>query len=190
MGETAAVSDPAVELCWLRSPADGDPELRDALVGCWERVSNAGGAVAFPFLPVDEAAVRQAVEELLTSLGEHQRLLVALVDGALAGWLVLSRSDSALVRHWGTVTRVQSDLPYRGRGIGVALMQEAARAARDDLGLEQLHVEVRGGQGLEAFYERLGWREVGRWPGALRLSARDSRDEVLMVLPLAPDVSR
>ncbi|RDV48322.1 hypothetical protein DDV98_29620 [Streptomyces sp. IB2014 011-12] len=36
--------------------------------------------------------------------------------------------------------------------------------------LEQLHLAARGGVGLEDFYGRLGWKEIGRWPGALRLA--------------------
>jgi predicted N-acetyltransferase YhbS len=63
-------------------------------------------------------------------------------------------------------------------------MHEVARAARDDLKLEQLHLELRAGLGLEAFYGRFGWEVVGRWPGALRLSEHDNRDEVLMFLAL------
>ena len=39
-----------------------------------------------------------------------------------------------------------------------------------------------GAAGLEDFYGRLGWKEIGRWPGALRLASDDDRDEVLMVL--------
>jgi hypothetical protein len=50
------------------------------------------------------------------------------------------------------------------------------------MGLEQLHLAVRGGTGTEQFYGRLGWREVGRWPGALRLARGDDRDEILMIL--------
>jgi hypothetical protein len=50
------------------------------------------------------------------------------------------------------------------------------------MGLSQLHLTVRGGTGLEKFYGRLGWREVKRWPRALRLDDGDDRDEVLMVL--------
>ncbi len=67
-------------------------------------------------------------------------------------------------------------------GVGSALMRELRKIARDELGLEQLHLAVRGGEGLEDFYSRLGWREVGRWPGALRLAPDDTRDEVLMLL--------
>jgi len=62
-------------------------------------------------------------------------------------------------------------------------MVEAARAAREDYGLQQLHLELRGGLGLEAFYQALSWREIGRWPAALRLP-EGYHDEVLMHLPL------
>jgi hypothetical protein len=61
-------------------------------------------------------------------------------------------------------------------------MNDLRRIARDEMHLEQLHLAARGGQGLEHFYVRLGWREVGRWPKALRLSPSDTQDEVLMVL--------
>jgi hypothetical protein len=54
--------------------------------------------------------------------------------------------------------------------------------AHEDMGLEQLHLAARGGIGLEGFYARLGWREIGRWPSALRFGPDDTRDEVLMIL--------
>jgi GNAT superfamily N-acetyltransferase len=87
-----------------------------------------------------------------------------------------------VVPHWGTVKRVQTRPDFRGRGIGTALMHRVREVARDELGLEQLHLEARGGEGLEDFYGRLGWREIGRWPGALRLAPDDDRDEILMLL--------
>lgn len=61
-------------------------------------------------------------------------------------------------------------------------MRELREVAGGELGLEQLRLAARGGEGLEDFYGRLGWREVGRWPGALRLAPHDTRDEVLMLL--------
>ncbi|MFC0527930.1 hypothetical protein ACFFIA_09675, partial [Phytohabitans kaempferiae] len=63
------------------------------------------------------------------------------------------------------------------------LMREAERLARQ-LGREALHVTVRGGLGLEHFYAGLGYKEVGRLPGALRVGPGDDRDETLMWLPL------
>jgi len=111
--------------------------------------------------------------------------LLAAVDGnALLGWLVLDRNPSKLTAHWGRVTRVQTKLAIRGSGVGRGLMSEVARIARDELGLEQLHIELRGGQGLEAFYVSCGWQEVGRWPSALRFGPKDDRDEILMLISL------
>jgi hypothetical protein len=43
---------------------------------------------------------------------------------------------------------------------------------------------VRGGQGIEDFYGKLGWQTVGHWPAALRLGGDEYRDEVLMNLEL------
>lgn len=54
-------------------------------------------------------------------------------------------------------------------------MTELARFARDELGLQQRHLAVRSGMGLEPLHERLGWTVVGRWPRALRFSDTDDR---------------
>jgi GNAT superfamily N-acetyltransferase len=166
----------------LANPSQVTPGVRRALIDCWAEVANAGGAVGFPFPPVDAEEVGQAADRLIADLDPgYNRVVLAEVDGVLAGWLNLSRHRDRVVPHWGTVKRVQTRPGFRGRGIGVALMNEVRRIARDELGLEQLHLEARGGEGLEAFYSRLGWKEIGRWPGALRFPGGD-RDEVLMLL--------
>lgn len=159
--------------------------MRDRLAACWLEVSNAGGAVGFPFVPVSGDEVAAATERLVESLDPESRgLLVALDDDTLMGWLALERNRSQLASHWARVSRVQTALAYRGTGVGRAIMEETARYAREELSLEQLHLELRSGQGLEGFYESCGWQEVGRWPGALRLAAGDDRDEVLMLFSL------
>jgi GNAT superfamily N-acetyltransferase len=112
------------------------------------------------------------------------RILVATVDHTLAGWLVLVGNADTLTAHWARVLRVQTALEYRGAGVGRALMREVERAARDDLRLNHLHLELRGGMGLERFYESCGWCEIGSWPEALCLDGNELRDEVLMHLPL------
>lgn len=178
--------DKALALRWLTSPEMVDEPLRSGLVTCWRDVSNAGGAVGFPFLPVNDDDVMPVLDAMIQSLDPVlNRLLVATVGGQLAGWLLLSRSANRLTSHWARVLRVQTALDHRGIGVGSRLMAEVARSARDDLGLEQLRLELRAGLGLESFYQRCGWREVGRWPAALRLDTSDDRDEVLMLLRLA-----
>ncbi|WP_051096328.1 GNAT family N-acetyltransferase [Streptomyces sulphureus] len=160
-----------------------EPGAAGELVACWVAVANAGGAVGFPFPPVGEAEVRPVAEKLFGEVGGGTcRLVTARVGGRMAGWLAVRRQSDPLVAHWGTVHHVQTHPAFRRRGVGAALMAEARRLAREEWGLEQLHLAARGGAGLEGFYERLGWREAGRWPGALRLSPGDDRDDVLMVL--------
>ena len=173
----------ALEFTQACRAGDVSPELRRDLVGCWVAVSNCGGAVGFPFPPVTASVVQPVADRLIAGLDpESSRLLLATAGGGLAGWLSIRRDPAPLVRHWGTIGSVQTHPRFRGRGAGTALMNRAREVARQDMGLEQLHLAVRGGMGLEGFYRRLGWREAGRWPGALRLGPGDDRDEVLMFL--------
>jgi GNAT superfamily N-acetyltransferase len=178
-----SMSQPArAGLTQLTDPGQVPPGVRQALIDCWIEVANAGGAVGFAFPPVDARQVGPAADQMIADLDpDYNRVLLAEVDGVLAGWLNLSRHRDRLVPHWGTVKRVQTRPGYRGRGIGIALMSEVRRIARDEMGLEQLRLEARGGVGLEDFYGRLGWQEIGRWPDALRFTYGD-RDEVLMLL--------
>lgn len=62
-------------------------------------------------------------------------------------------------------------------------MHRPRQVARDEIGLEQLHLGLRR-TGLEDFSARLGWQETGRWRGKLRLAPDDTRDEILMILTL------
>lgn len=163
-------------------PGQVSAGLRQELIDCWITVSNAGGAVGFPFLPVDTAVVSPVADELIARLSPDRRLLIAVGGGVLAAWVHVHRDPKPVIAHWGWVSRLQTLPAFRGQGIGAALMTHARQVARQEMGLEQLHLAVRGGTGLEHFYARLGWRETGRWPGALRLAPGDDRDEILMVL--------
>ena len=146
-------------------------------------MSDAGGAAGFPFPLVDASEVRAAADTIIGDLAPlRSRLLIATVDGTLAGWLNIRRDPHPLVAHWGTLHHLQTRLDVRGRGIGAALMRCAREVAHDEMGLEQLHLAAHGRVGLEEFYGRLGWNEIGRWPGALRLTPDDDRDQVLMLL--------
>lgn len=158
--------------------------MRQSLADCWRDVSNAGGAVGFPFPPVHDEQVLSVLDALVASLNETRRILVADVGGELAGWLVLAGNTSRVTAHWAKVQRVQTALAFRGRGMGLALMAEVERLACRDLGLQHLYLELRSGLGLEAFYERCGWCRIGVWPRALYVSDEDYRDEVLMMLEL------
>lgn len=167
------------------SDVESEPPRRE-LVDCWIAVTNDGGAAGFPFPPVDRGEVEPAVDRLLAELHPARCRLITLSDErGLLGWLVLRRSTDPLVAHWGSLHHVQSHPACRGEGVGSALMISAREIARDEWGVEHLRLAARAGAGLEAFYERLGWRVIGRWPGALRLAPGDDRDEILMHLDVA-----
>ncbi len=76
-----------VGLHWVADPAQVGEGVQEQLLTCWRDVSNAGGAVGFPFPPVSDEQVRPAVEAMVESLGTAtDRLLLATADDALAGW--------------------------------------------------------------------------------------------------------
>ncbi|MGW0704314.1 GNAT family N-acetyltransferase [Streptomyces sp. NPDC002867] len=128
------------------------PELRRQLIDCWTAVTNSGSAAGFPFPPVRDDHVAPVTDRLLGRLDpQRSRLITAGFDDALAGWVVLNRDPCQLVGHWGTVHHLQGRPESRGRGVGSALMRELRKIARDELGLEQLHLAARGGEGLEDF---------------------------------------
>jgi GNAT superfamily N-acetyltransferase len=167
----------------VREVSRVDDALRTAMLRCWVDVSNAGGAVGF-VPPVTPEDVEPALEHLLEGLRARGDVLVVLtVDGALAGFAGLVTSAHVLKKHWATVLRVQIHPDYQKRGLGRVLLEGVHDAARRH-GWEFVHLTVRGGTGTEAFYRGLGYREVGRIPGALRVAPGDDRDEISMVRPV------
>lgn len=172
-----------LDIAQLRHPHEAGPSLQQELTDCWIAVTNSGGAAGFPFPPVDASHVAPAVESLAARLDPCRcQILLARIGQDLAGWVVLSRDPSPLIAHWGTVNHLQTQPGHRNQGIASALICRLRHVAREEMGLEQLHLAARGGTGLEHFYARLGWREIGRWPGKLRFSPSDTRDEILMIL--------
>jgi predicted N-acetyltransferase YhbS len=164
-----------------------DPDLDDAtvreLVEVWVEVSNAGGAVGFAPPPPDVAFedVAPVAQAALRAVREgRDHLVVARDRGAVAGFAFLEHRPGPLFRHWATVKRLQVHPRLQGRGIGTELLRACHRFGRE-LGLEALHLTVRGATGTESFYERLGYEPIATIPQAIRLAPEDTRDEIYMV---------
>lgn len=176
--------DTSVGLEVIRGPRRFGERMRLGLAACWVETTNAGGAVGFPWPPVTMDDVLGEVDGLIARIDLGNTLLLVATEGSrVVGWVSLDLNESPLVAHWATVRRLQTHPAVRGRGIGSALMTELVGVARED-GLRQLRLAVRGGMGLEDFYQKLGWRVIGTWTEALRLNEHDYRDEVLMGLSL------
>ncbi|MBN1094348.1 GNAT family N-acetyltransferase [Blastococcus sp. TML/M2B] len=167
----------------VRAVTTVDDALRAELLACWVDVTNAGGAVGF-VAPVTPADVAPVLDRLLEGVGSGRDVLCVLTaGGGTAGFAALVGSSSPLRRHWGTVLRVQVHPSLQGRGLGRALMEGVHRIAADR-GWEFVTLGARGGTGVEAFYKGLGYAEVGRVPGAVRVAPGDDRDEILLARAL------
>jgi len=170
----------AVSEAEVRAVSTVDEALRRELLTCWTDVTNAGGAVGF-VPPVTEDDVVPLLDKLLDGVHSGRDVLALLtVDGKTAGFASVVGSLSPLRLHWGTVLRVQVHPSHQGHGLGRVLMggvHEIARAR----GWEFLRLTARGGTGVDAFYRRLGYTEVGRVPGAIRVAPGDDREEILLV---------
>ncbi|MER5637522.1 GNAT family N-acetyltransferase [Kitasatospora sp. NPDC002227] len=170
----------------LRFELDPDltPELRAAIITLWTDVSNAGGAVGF-VPPVTESQVRATAEQQFAGVGpgEADRLLVGYAGERVAAVLFFEDMRFDLMDHWRLLKRVMVHPGCQGRGYGAQLLAEAERVARE-WGLAGLRLTLRGGHGLEKFYGRSGYTEVGRVPGAIRVAPGDDRDDVTMWLDL------
>jgi hypothetical protein len=58
-------------------PAQVSAGLRQDIITCWIMVSNAGGAVGFPFPPVDASIVAPVADDLIAGLSpDRSRLIV------------------------------------------------------------------------------------------------------------------
>jgi len=158
-------------------------DLKEQIVALWVEVTNAGGAVGF-VAPTSTAEVWPVAEAAFAGIvAGVDRLLVGVDDGELVALLVVVDNRFGLKDHWRVLKRVMVTPGRQGRGYGAALMREAEAVGRK-VGLAALQVTVRGGEGIEGFYAGLGYREVGRIPGALRVGPGDDRDEIYMWLDL------
>jgi GNAT superfamily N-acetyltransferase len=159
-------------------------ELREQIVALWADVTNAGGAVGF-VPPVTAGDVRPTADAAFAGIDARlDHLLAGFDDGRLVALLIITDNRMPLKAHWRVLKRVMVAPGSQGRGYGSVLMREATGVG-GTMGLAGLQVTVRGGIGTEEFYARLGYREVGRVPGALRVAEGDDRDEIIMWLPLS-----
>ncbi len=160
------------------------PALRQRIAEIWLDVTRAGGAVGGA--PTATAAdLEPVIDDALSAVDSgRDHMVLARVGDEVVGFGFLSFRPGPLFRHWATVKRLQVHPSLQKRGFGAALLDEITRVARDELGLEQLHLTVRGGTGTESFYEAHGYTVVATLPKLIRVAPDDTRDEIYMVARL------
>jgi GNAT superfamily N-acetyltransferase len=175
---------PVQTITFTPVPAEqaGDPALREQLLDTWVRVTDAGGAVGF-VPPADRGRIAETLDSHLPRIVQGRDALGVLRRGGprgpAAGMGILAASSSPLRAHWRTVLRLMVDPDLQGIGAGRVLIEGLHETARG-LGLEFLCLTVRGGLGIEGFYERIGYEIHGRNPRAIRVAPGDERDEIHM----------
>ena len=154
------------------------------LADLWYRVSAAGGSVGFG-TTVDRTEVERAAERVAgdVAVGRTPLLTLRDDDGRLMGVVRLERGSDPVVAHRAMLKLLMIDPELQGQGWGTRLVDGCVALARD-LGIEQLYLSCRGRTGLEEYYTKLGWTEVGRYPGGVRVAPGDDRDEVWFFLPV------
>jgi GNAT superfamily N-acetyltransferase len=160
-------------------------ELRDGLCSLWADVTNADGAVGF-VPPVTPDDIRPDLLNHLVAVdaGRTRMLIGRDADGTVAASAFLALNSHRLKSHWCSVYTVMVHPALQGKGHGRDLMSAVEKEARGMDGVTALRLTCRGGRGLEQFYADCGYREVGRLPGALKVSDDDYRDDVTFWLAL------
>ena len=173
-GESVILQAPTVEV--VREQAfDGD--TRDAVLDLWCATNDAGGAVGFlPGAPRADVAKALAAHEQGMCAGDVTAVLLRSPASGLAFW---SRPANPLLHHRRTAYRVMTDPTHRGRNLGRLLMAAMHRVAREDA-VEIVELGVRSGYGTEDFYAGLGYEEIGRLKGGIRVAPGDDRDDIHM----------
>ena len=179
---TSGWEDREVEVMIRRNPPL-DTELRRQLVGIWVDATNAGGALGLLSPATAESARELAAATWRGIEDGSDDLFVAYLGATPVGWVVLSPRNDGVTPHWRTVKRLQVHPEQQGCGYGRAMLAELERFCLAE-GLEEVHLTLRDGTGVDRLYRALGFREIARIPKALRVGPGDDRDEVYMVKSL------
>ncbi|MBO1080760.1 GNAT family N-acetyltransferase [Roseomonas haemaphysalidis] len=168
-----------VEALDAAAAASAERRLAEILVACVDD----GAAVSFlPPLPVETARAFWRRVSGDVAMGKRL-LLVAWVDGRMAGTVQLDLDTPPNQRHRAELAKLLVHPEFRRAGTGRALMQRAEQAARG-IGRTLLTLDTRAGHAGEALYRELGWREAGRIPGFATDGTGALHDTVLFFKPL------
>jgi len=106
--------------------------------------------------------------------------LVAVADGSVVGSLGIDRGDHPVTRHVASIGMMVAR-PWRGRGVGSALLGAAVDWARR-VGVEKIELSVYPDNAAAiALYRKFGFEEEGRLRGHSK-KRTGYRDEILMGL--------
>jgi RimJ/RimL family protein N-acetyltransferase len=111
-------------------------------------------------------------------------VLVAEVEGEIAGMLNFEVGDRRRTRHVGTMA-MSVDSQWRERGVGFALIDALLHWAEGQPQIERVNLALLASNTrAQRLYEKMGFVEEGRRVQALKIGADRYVDEVLMSRPV------
>ena len=129
-------------------------------------------------LAEDAFAVVTTATFVAENIAQGQPQYVALEGDEVVGWCDIRRGSFASIAHRGTLG-LGLRAPWRGRGLGRALMQ-ATMDAGWRAGLTRIELTVRASNTRAiALYERMGFEHEGRMREAIRIDGE--YDDLLMM---------
>jgi acetyltransferase len=106
-------------------------------------------------------------------------LLIAIDQDKIVGTIQLDYARKANATHRAEVIKLMVPNSARRRGVGRALMEEAARIAKAD-GRTLLHLDTQEGDPAELLYASLGYARTGVIPGYVFDAAGEFHGTVIM----------
>ena len=106
----------------------------------------------------------KTLEDRRAWLAQHNDdhpVLVAEVDGKVAGWGSLRQFGTRTAYRYSVEDAVYVDCDYQGRGIGKALLEQLLQLARENAYHAVLALVVGGNEASVRLHERFGFRLVG-----------------------------
>ena len=150
------------------------------------REALASDPLAFGATAEDDPALDSAFATRSLSDPSSAVIFAAFVARAAVGMVGLARMPREKVRHRALVWGMFVQPPYRGHGVGAALLAAALDHARSWSGVRQVHLSVTASApGARRLYERAGFVVWGREPRALGWNGTFI-DEYHLVLALDP----
>jgi GNAT superfamily N-acetyltransferase len=148
-----------VEALDAAAAASAERRLAELLVAC---VADGASLTFLPPLSRDRSVAFWKSASAAVAAGSRV-LLVAWLDGRLAGSVILDLATEETNPHVALLRTLMVDPAMRRRGIGRALMRRAEQAARAH-GRHILTLDARAGSAAEALYRAEAWTELGRIP--------------------------
>ncbi len=147
-----------------RLSADDAENMLAHLIDLLRDIVNRGASIGF-LPPMTAGTAWEYWEKVIADVTVGSRvLLVAEVDGEVAGSVQLALEMRANGAHRAEVQKLMVHPRFRKQGLGGLLMQ-AVEAAAQEAGRTLLVLDTRKGDTAERLYRKLNYHEVGVIPG-------------------------